>query len=405
MEPPLASHRISLVVVAAGRGTRLGGEIPKQFRDCAGRPLIAHTLQALAAAHDYFATTVVIHPDDRALYEDAIARLSPACRAALGAPALGGATRQQSVLAGLAAQVGARPDIVLIHDGARPFPTPELVARAIEAAARHDAAAPATAISDTIKAVDGEGRIIGAPERSALRAVQTPQAFGFALIFDAHRRAAAAGVSDLTDDIAVAAAAGHPTYVFPGDPDNFKVTTMRDLQIAEQRIMRETADIRVGQGFDVHVFAPGDHVWLGGVAIPHERSLSGHSDADVVLHALCDAIYGALGEGDIGAHFPPSDPQWKGAPSWRFLDHAAAQVAARGGSIAHLDVTIVCEAPKIGPYREAMRRRIAEIARVELDRVGVKATTSEGLGFTGRGEGIACMASATVRLPSRRERT
>ena len=398
----MTPQRISLIVAAAGRGTRIGGEIPKQYRACAGRPLIAHTLEALTAAHAYVAATVVIHPDDRALYDDAIARLSPACRAALGPPAIGGATRQQSVLAGLEAQAAARPDIVLIHDGARPFPTGELVARAIEAAARHGAAAPATPVSDSLKEVDGEGEVVGSPDRARLRAVQTPQAFRFDLILDAHRRAAEAGVGDLTDDIAVAAAAGHPTHVFAGDPDNLKVTTMRDLEAAEQRLLRQTDDIRVGQGFDVHAFVSGDHVWLGGVKIPHEWSLSGHSDADVVLHAISDAIYGALGEGDIGAHFPPSDPQWKGAPSWRFLGHAAARVAARGGLIGHLDATIVCEAPKIGPEREAMRRRIAEIAGVELDRVGLKATTSEGLGFTGRGEGIACLATATLRLPSRR---
>jgi 2-C-methyl-D-erythritol 4-phosphate cytidylyltransferase/2-C-methyl-D-erythritol 2,4-cyclodiphosphate synthase len=357
----------------------------------------------LTAAHPFVTVTPVIHADDRSVYEDLVARLSPTCRAALAAPAIGAATRQGSVLAGLEAQVAARPDIVLIHDGARPFPTPELVARAIDAAARHGAAAPAIPLSDTIKQVDGEGRITGAPDRATLRAVQTPQAFGFTLILEAHRRAAAEGIDHFTDDIAVAAASSHLTHVFPGDPDNVKVTTMGDLRTAEQRILREADDIRVGQGYDVHAFVPGDHVWLGGVKIPHDRALSGHSDADVALHALCDAIYGALGEGDIGAHFPPSDPQWRGAASWRFLDHAAGRVVARGGKIAHLDATIVCEAPRIAPHREAMRARIAEIARIDLDRVGLKATTSEGLGFTGRREGVACLASATVRLPSKRE--
>jgi 2-C-methyl-D-erythritol 4-phosphate cytidylyltransferase/2-C-methyl-D-erythritol 2,4-cyclodiphosphate synthase len=234
-----------------------------------------------------------------------------------------------------------------------------------------------------------------------LRAAQTPQAFRYTLILDAHRRAAAAGIDGLTDDAAVAAWAGRETYVFDGDPTNMKVTTMDDLRAAEARLLDAAADVRIGQGFDVHAFAPGDHVWLGGMRIPHDKSLAGHSDADVCLHALADALYGALGDGDIGAHFPPSDPRWRGAASSVFLSHAAGRVRARGGIVAHLDATLVCEAPKIGPHREAMRARIAEISGIALDRVAVKATTSEGLGFAGRREGIACLAVATIRLPSR----
>jgi 2-C-methyl-D-erythritol 4-phosphate cytidylyltransferase/2-C-methyl-D-erythritol 2,4-cyclodiphosphate synthase len=314
---------------------------------------------------------------------------------------LGGASRQQSVLAGLEAQSAAPPDLVLIHDGARIFPSRALIARAIEAAERAGAAIPAIPLSDTIKQVDATGRILASPERASLRAVQTPQAFRFDLILDAHRRALREGVRDLTDDGAVVAWAGHATYVFDGDPENAKVTTPRDLRAAEARLMDAASDIRVGQGFDVHAFAPGDHVWLGGVKIPHVQALSGHSDADVALHALADALYGALGEGDIGAHFPPSDPRWRGAASSIFLADAAERVRARAGIIAHLDATLICEAPKIGPFREAMRARIAKIAGVAIDRVGVKATTSEGLGFTGRREGIACLASATIRLPLR----
>jgi len=388
--------RVSLIVVAAGRGARFGGTIPKQYQPCAGRPLICHTLEALAAAHDFRATTVVIHPDDRALYDAAIARLSPAAASSLGPAVLGGATRQQSVRNGLEAQASAEPDVVLIHDGARPFPTPGLVRRAIEAAEAHGAAVPATAMTDTVKQIDGDGRIVASPERARLRAVQTPQAFRFGLILEAHRMAVDA---DLTDDAAVAEAAGHPTFVFDGDSQNMKVTTMRDLREAEARLTSNASEVRVGQGFDVHAFAPGDGVWLAGVRIPHVAKLEGHSDADVALHAIADAIYGALGEGDIGAHFPPSEARWRGADSSIFLADAAERVRARGGVVAHIDATLICEAPKIGPYREAMRARIAEIAGIAVGRTGVKATTSEGLGFTGRREGIACLAMATIRLP------
>src|SRR5580704_4046230 len=259
--------------------------------------------------------------------------------------------------------------------------------------------APGTAMNDTVKQVDVDGRVVATPPRSALRAVQTPQAFRFPLILEAHRRAAAAGVDDLTDDVAVAEWAGAPAYVFEGDPANVKVTTMQDLEAAEARLTASLGETRVGQGFDVHAFAPGDHVWLCGLRIAHSAALAGHSDADVALHALADALYGALAEGDIGQHFPPSDPQWKGTTSKVFLAHAAERVRARGGVIVNLDVTLVCEAPKIGPHREAMRARVAEIARLDIGRVAVKATTSEKLGFTGRGEGIACLATATVRLP------
>ncbi|MGA2493959.1 MAG: 2-C-methyl-D-erythritol 2,4-cyclodiphosphate synthase, partial [Roseiarcus sp.] len=321
--------------------------------------------------------------------------------AGFGPPALGGDRRQQSVRAGLEAQGEAAPDVVLIHDAARVFPSAALVARAVAAAERHGAAAPGAPLSDTVKQIDAEGRVVATPDRASLRAAQTPQAFRYPLILDAHRRAAAAGIDGLTDDAAVAAWAGHETYVFDGDPANMKVTTMDDFSAAEARLLDAAADVRVGQGFDVHAFAAGDHVWLGGALIPHDKSLAGHSDADVCLHALADALYGALGDGDIGAHFPPSDPRWRGAASSVFLSHAVGRVRARGGIVAHLDATLVCEAPKIGPHREAMRARIAEIAGVALDRVAVKATTSEGLGFAGRREGIACLAVATIRLPAR----
>ena len=395
----MPGEKIALLVVAAGRGTRLKGALPKQYLPCAGKPLLARTLEALAGAFAFPTVTVAIHADDRDLYEAALADLAPQARAAIGPPAIGGATRQESVLAGLDALAPSAPGIVLIHDAARPFPTAALVARAIEAAGKHGAAAPGAPVSDTIKQVDGEGRVLATPPRSGLRAMQTPQAFRFPLILDAHRRAAAEGVDDLTDDMAAAEWAGASAHVFEGEPGNIKVTTMDDLAIAEARFAPRTGETRIGQGFDVHAFAPGDHLWLGGVRIPYGQTLSGHSDADVALHALADAIYGALAEADIGAHFPPSDPQWKGAASPIFLAHAAERVRARGGALAHLDVTLICEAPKIGPHRDAMRARIAEIAGLEIGRVAVKATTTERLGFPGRGEGIACLAVATVRLP------
>ena len=388
--------KVHVLVVAAGRGLRFGGPTPKQWLDCAGAPLLSHTLDALAAAPSLAGLCVVIHPDDRLAYEAALAR-SPAATALALPPAPGGDTRQASVRNGLEALAPHAPDIVLIHDGARPFVSAGLVARAIEAAERYGAAVPATDVTDTIKQVEGD-RIVASPDRAALRAVQTPQAFRFDLILAAHRAAARA---DMTDDAAVAEATGHFVHVFEGDPANFKVTTMSDLKAASERLAPALTDVRVGQGFDVHAFAEGDAVWLGGVRIPHDHKLEGHSDADVVLHALCDAIYGALGDGDIGHHFPPSEEKWRGAPSSIFLEHAAGRVRARGGKIAHLDVNLVCEAPRVGPHREAMRARIAEIAGITIDRVGVKATTAEKLGFVGRREGVACMALATVRLPEK----
>jgi len=390
------SPSVSLIVVAAGRGARLGGAIPKQYLPCAGRPLICHTIEALTLAHEFLAATVVIHPDDRYLYDAAIARLPPTAARPLTAPVFGGATRQRSVRNGLEAQADLSPDLVLIHDGARPFASRELISRAVEAARLHGAAVPATPMTDTVKQIDGEGRIVGSPERASLRAVQTPQAFGFDLILAAHRNAARA---DLTDDAAVAEAAGHAVFVFDGDFNNMKVTTMQDLREAEARLSAVATEVRVGQGFDVHAFGPGEGVWLGGVLIPHDKKLAGHSDADVALHAIADAIYGALGEGDIGAHFPPSDARWRGADSAIFLAHATERVRARGGVVAHIDVTLICEAPKVGPHREAIRARIAKIAGIAISRTAVKATTSEGLGFTGRREGIACLAMATLRLP------
>jgi 2-C-methyl-D-erythritol 4-phosphate cytidylyltransferase / 2-C-methyl-D-erythritol 2,4-cyclodiphosphate synthase len=387
---------VAAVIVAAGRGQRAGGEMPKQYREIAGEPVIRPTLCAFLAHPQIALVQPVIHPDDEALYRGAAAGLSAL------APVPGGATRQASVRAGLEAlggTGGAAPDLVLIHDAARPFLTGGLISRAIVAGQDYGAAVPAIAIADTVKKIDEAAVITATLDRSGLRMVQTPQAFAFGLIRDAHRRAVAAGLEHFTDDAALAEWAGHRVHVFEGETANVKLTTNDDFARAEVLRLAALADVRTGNGFDVHAFADGDHVMLAGVRIPHARGLTGHSDADVALHALVDAILGALAEGDIGTHFPPSDPQWRGAPSERFLAFACERVRARSGVLAHLDVTIVCEAPRVSPHRDAMRARIAAIAGIPVGRVAVKATTSEKLGFTGRGEGIVALATATVRLP------
>jgi 2-C-methyl-D-erythritol 4-phosphate cytidylyltransferase/2-C-methyl-D-erythritol 2,4-cyclodiphosphate synthase len=335
----------------------------------------------------------VIHPDDRAHFERAAAGL------AVLAAVFGGASRQASVRAGLEALVTRKPDIVLVHDAARPFASSRLVSRAIAAAAASGAAVPALPVTDTVKTVDHSGMIVETLDRSRLRSVQTPQAFDFSRLLEAHRRAAALGHDEFTDDAALAEWAGLRVATFEGEPGNVKLTTADDFARAEADHAASLTDIRTATGFDVHAFGPGDHVVLAGVTIAHECGLVGHSDADVALHALTDAILGALADGDIGVHFPPSDPQWRGASSDRFLAFAADRVRVRGGVIAHLDLTVICEAPRIGAHRDAMCARIAEIAGIGRGRIGIKATTSERLGFTGRREGIAALATATIRLP------
>ncbi len=393
----------AIVVVAAGRGIRIGPGIPKQYRMLCGRPLLAIALDNLAKAAPGAALLPVIDPAALELYRSSLASISAATSASLLPPTFGGASRQDSARLGLeclSAQ-NAGINIVLIHDSARPFVSFTLINDAIEAARKSGAAIPGIAVADTIKLIDRQNLVEATPDRARLRAVQTPQAFRLQLVLDAHRKACAAGVGDLTDDAAVVEWAGHCVHLFAGDPDNFKVTTMDDFLRAEARLLGEHPDIRTGQGFDVHAFCAGDHVCLGGVRIPHDFALAGHSDADVLSHAVADALYGAVADGDIGAHFPPADPQWRGAPSQIFLRHAARGVRERGGLIAHVDATLICEAPKIAPHRDAIRARLAEILGVTIDRVAVKATTSERLGFTGRREGIAAMATATIRLPLR----
>lgn len=394
-----------VIVVAAGRGTRLaeGGEsLPKQYLPLGGVAILRRTIDALLASPSVDAVLPVIHPDDASLYRAAIAGLEHDPR--LLAAAEGGTTRQNSVRNGLEALLPASPRRVLIHDGARPFVTPAMIEDAVGLLDRGaKALVAAVPVADTLKREGKAGKVGETVARNGLWAAQTPQSFDFPAILTAHRRAAESGLFDFTDDAAIAEWAGHDVAFSLGDPANVKITTKADLAAAERRTRMEDlaalADIRVGTGYDVHAFEPGDKVVLGGISIPHDRSLKGHSDADVLLHALADAIFGALGDGDIGHHFPPSDPKWRGAKSDIFLGFAADLVRQRGGMISHLDATIVCELPKIGPHREAMRKRIAEICRIEVGRVAVKATTSEKLGFTGRREGIAALATATVRLP------
>ena len=387
--------KVAAVVVAAGRGLRAGGDLPKQYRDVLGEPVIRSSL-ALFARHDAISfVQPVIHPDDAALFQAASAGLD------LLPPVDGGALRQASVRAGLEALRAHAPDLVLVHDAARPFASHALVTRAIAAARASRAAVPVIGVADTVKTVDAAGCVTDTIDRARVRLVQTPQAFGFAALLEAHRRAQAAGRDDFTDDAALAEWAGVKVGTFEGEAGNVKLTTDEDFTRAETARLAALGDVRTGFGFDVHQFGEGDHVVLGGVRISHRRGLSGHSDADVVLHALVDAILGALADGDIGVHFPPTDPQWCSASSDRFLAFAVDRVRARDGRIAHLDVTIVCEAPRIGPHRDAMRARIAEISGIPIERVGVKATTSEKMGFTGRGEGLAAFANATVRLPWR----
>lgn len=385
---------VAAVVVAAGRGERAGGGLPKQYRAIGGEPMLRPTLAAFLTHPAIGIVQPVIHPADQDLYRDAITGL-----AKLPAPAAGGATRQASVRAGLLALVGSAPELVLIHDAARPFVSSALITRAITAGRTTGAAVPVVAIADTVKRIDADANVAETLDRARLRMVQTPQAFGFELITAAHERAAAAGRADFSDDASLAEWAGHRVSVFEGESGNVKVTTNEDFWQAEILHAAALSDIRTGTGFDVHAFSAGDHVMLAGVRIPHAHGVTGHSDADVALHALVDAILGALAEGDIGQHFPPSDPQWKGASSDRFLEFACQRVRARRGMISNLDLTIVCEAPRISPYRDTMRARIAEIAVIPAGRVAVKATTSEKLGFTGRGEGIMAMATATLRLP------
>ena len=397
------SVRIAALIVAAGRGTRAKSAAPgepKQYLPLGGAPIIARAIGVFAGHPRIDDILVVIHPDDAELY--AIAVESYAGR--LLPPVAGGASRQESVCVGLEALAETAPDLdlVLIHDAARPFVDEALIDRVIDGLAAHAGALPCLPVTDTLKRGRG-GRVTATVDRTELWRAQTPQGFKFDAILAAHRAAAEQGEDEFSDDAGIAERFGLDVALVEGAETNEKLTTAEDLAMADERLRAQSAgppaQARVGTGYDVHACAPGDAVILCGVSIPHHKKLVGHSDADVGLHALTDALLGAIAEGDIGVHFPPSDARWRGAASDIFLKDAAGKVTARGGKIVHVDVTLLCESPRIGPYREAMRARIAEMLGLDVGQVSIKATTNEGLGFIGRGEGIAAMATATVRLP------
>jgi len=367
------------LIVAAGRGARLRGDVPKQYCLLGGRPLLAWSVEVFAKAAD--AVRVVINKDDRSRFAEVVKWPS----------VYGGETRQESVRLGLEALAKEKPDRVLIHDAARPFVSPALIQRVIKALNNADAVAPVLPVTDTLHRQAGKKYEI--VSRDHVFRAQTPQGFRFDAILDAHRRFPKESV---TDDLALAERAGLSIATVAGEEMNLKITTADDFALAER--IAGGADIRTGTGFDVHRFGVGEHLWLCGVKIPHTKGLEGHSDADVGLHALTDAVLGALGAGDIGVHFPSSDERWRGKPSHLFLKHAVDLARSQRGQVIHVDVTLICEQPKIGAYREAMRARIAEIIGLDISRVSVKGTTTDGLGFTGRGEGIAAQTIATLRV-------
>jgi 2-C-methyl-D-erythritol 4-phosphate cytidylyltransferase / 2-C-methyl-D-erythritol 2,4-cyclodiphosphate synthase len=384
------------LIAAAGTGERATAagsrpSLPKQYRDLAGLPVLRHTVRTFAAELGADCVFTVIRSHDRELCRSAIAGL------ATPEPIIGGPRRQDSVRLGLeGAAQQTSPAKVLIHDAARPFVSATVISRVIEGLKSADAVAPMIPIPDTLRR-KGEGAF-GLVPRDELFRTQTPQGFAFDAILAAHRRYAS---ESFTDDIALAECAGLKVVAVAGEEMNIKLTTPSDFELAQRLALSALPDVRTGTGFDVHRFADGNHVWLCGIRVPHDFGLEGHSDADAGLHALTDALLGAIGAGDIGSHFPPTDEKWRGAGSWIFVGHAARLVRDLGGAIAHTDVTLICERPKIAPHRDAMRRRVAEILGIDIERVSIKATTTEGLGFTGRREGLAAQAVATIRLPAR----
>ncbi len=393
-------HRVAALVVAAGRGERAGDPQhgPKQYRTIGERAVIAHTLEQLLRHPGIEHVVVVIHGEDANLFTRATADLEDGERTRLQT-VTGGATRQASVRLGLEALAGDPPDHVLIHDAVRPFldtPLLDRVTRALETGA--PAVLPVLAVTDTLKAANADGRVTATVPRDGLYAAQTPQAFAYAAILDAHRQAARhEGV--FTDDASIAEWAGIPVKIVTGSPQNIKLTLKEDIVAADERLRQQEAtlpDVRTGNGYDVHRLVPGEGVTLCGVFIPHDQALDGHSDADVGYHALTDALLATCGAGDIGDHFPPSDPQWKGVASRVFLERAAEIVRSHGGTINHADVSLICEAPRVGPHRQAMREALARDLAIDVTRCSVKATTNETIGFVGRREGIAAIATATV---------
>jgi 2-C-methyl-D-erythritol 4-phosphate cytidylyltransferase / 2-C-methyl-D-erythritol 2,4-cyclodiphosphate synthase len=383
--------RCAVLILAGGSGSRVGSEIPKQYLTLHGAPVIRRTVDIFLRHPAVDTVQVVIGQNDHDLYTEALSGVS------LPAPVVGGASRQESGFCGLQALEADPPDYVLIHDAARPFVDHATIDRVIAALETQKAVLPAVAVADTVKRGAGTPPTVDATvDRQNLWRAQTPQGFRFPEILAAHRNAVGL---ELTDDTAIAEHAGMAVALIEGNEDNFKITTREDLDRAERMTGAMSGETRIGTGFDVHGFTDGDHVILCGVKIDHNRALDGHSDADVALHAVTDALLGAIAEGDIGSHFPPSDPQWRGAASRVFLEHAAGLIAARGGSIGNIDLTVICEAPKVGPHRDTMRQSLADMLSIDVDRISIKATTTEKLGFTGRGEGIAAQAATTVRLP------
>lgn len=382
----MTAFRTAALLVAAGSGTRAGGSVPKQYARLGGRPLLAHAHQALASHPKIDAVLTVIGPGQEALLETAMG-VTPFVT--------GGSTRRESVRNGLEALIAGGFTHVLVHDAARPFLPTRVIDDLLTSLGTMAGAIPALPVTDTLVRGDGE-RIGDTVPRDRLYRVQTPQAFAFDAILDAHRRWPAE--QEATDDAQMLRAIGGEVALVPGDPMLEKITHPADFAAAEARLAAALR-VRTATGYDVHRFAEGEALWLGGVRIPHAKGLSGHSDADVALHAITDALLGTISAGDIGMHFPPSDPQWRGAASARFLEHAASLVAAQGGILDFIDLTLICEAPKIGPHREAIRASIATILDLDPRQVSVKATTTERLGFTGRGEGMAAQAIATVRVP------
>lgn len=414
---------VDVVIVAAGRGSRArtasSPNCPKQYADLNGRPVLSWTLDAFLAHTKIARVVTIIHPDDADLYQAALTAVT--VRPTAGLPQIieavpGGASRQASVCAGLEALAAAHPNAsahplpdrtVLIHDAARPFISRAVIDRVIEAISPTAGAIAALPVSDTLKRANPTGAIVETVSRDGLWRAQTPQGFPLAPLLALHRKARNTGEATFTDDAAIAEWGQLEMTLVEGESHNIKLTTAEDLIMAQFMAQSRTIEntraemeTRVGSGFDVHKFGPGTSVWLCGIEIPHNQTLLGHSDADVGLHALTDAILGAIGDGDIGQHFPPSDPKWKGARSDQFLADAARRVSALGARIINVDVTLLCEEPKVGPHRPRMRQAIADILKIEVERVGVKATTTEGLGFTGRREGIASMASATISRPN-----
>jgi 2-C-methyl-D-erythritol 4-phosphate cytidylyltransferase/2-C-methyl-D-erythritol 2,4-cyclodiphosphate synthase len=391
-------QKAAVVIVAAGRGERAGtADGPKQYRQIGGRPVISHTIQAFLGHPRIGSIVVAIHPDDDELFRSCTSGVASNRIVAIH----GGATRQESTRLALLALRDAAPSVVLIHDAVRPFVDAALIDRTIDAIDSRQGALPAMQVADTLKRMNGDGDVGETVPRAGLHAAQTPQGFPYWPILAAHEKAFQLGKHDFTDDSAVAEWANIPVRIVTGSPDNMKLTWARDMEVADQRLggRRTFPDVRTGNGYDVHSFESGDHVMLCGVKIPHDKKLSGHSDADVGLHALTDALLATCGEGDIGTHFPPSDPQWKGAASSLFVEHAAEIVRSKGGRIANADITLICEAPRIGPHRKAMVEVIAAMLQISADRISIKATTNERLGFIGREEGIAAIATASVVFP------